>query len=125
MGSRWETAEGRAWALGAEAGIPPWFCHYLVITGMEEGLLGSRQSRLLVTPFPRGLSTSRRPSGALPTRFLQQGASCGTEGPWGWAGVDIRTPPALSPFHRPLPASYGPQGKKQSPLLKGAWGHGH
>lgn len=55
-GSRWETAEGRAWALEAEAGIPP----RSVITGTEEGLPGSPQSRLLVTPFPRALSTLPR-----------------------------------------------------------------
>lgn len=38
-----------------------------VITGMEEGLLGSQQSCLLVSPFPSGPHPSHRPSCALPT----------------------------------------------------------
>lgn len=59
-GSRWETAERKAWALEAEAGIPPLSVITSVITGKEDGLLGSPQSRLLVTPFPRALSTLPR-----------------------------------------------------------------
>lgn len=104
-GSRWETAERKAWALEAEAGIPPLSVITSVITGKEDGLLGSPQSRLLVTPFPRALSTLPRaqpgPAHLPPphSQLLQQGASCGTEGPWGWAGVDIHTPLALSPFY--------------------------
>lgn len=73
---------------------------------MEEGLLGSQQSCLLVSPFPSGPHPSHRPSCALPTRpqlhsqLLLHVASCGTEGPWGWAGGGSVHAPGLCPPSR-------------------------
>lgn len=79
------------WALArAEAGTLPHLCHYR----NPEGLLGSQQSCLLVSPFPSGPSTPHRPSCAccpslapLPAPAGDLLGPRGAGGRWGWAST--------------------------------------
>lgn len=123
-GGRWETGRrgGGALGPGPRAGRSSHPTPHPVFPVMEEGLAGSPQSCLLVSPFPSGPSVP--PTGpavpAAPVQLLLQVASRGPVA-LGWAGW-ASMPSWLCPSGQGANAqAQGPHREQERPPAKGEW----